>query len=106
MSFIKLSTLEEKEIVPGFHAKFAHTKNMTVSFWRVESGAELPEHAHPQEQISMVVSGKFEMVLDGEARQLDAGMVALIPSNVKHSGRAITDCEIRDIFYPVREDYK
>ena len=106
MAFVDLSTLKEKEIVPGFHGKFAHTENMTASFWRIEKGAELPEHAHPQEQISVVVAGKFEMTLDGEKRQLEKGKVALIPANVKHSGRALTDCEIMDVFYPLREDYK
>ncbi len=106
MPFIALSTIEEKEIAKGFHAKFAHTENMTAAFWRVEAGAELPTHTHPHEQISIVISGKFEMVLGGEKQILDEGMIAIIPSNVEHGGRAITDCEIRDVFYPVREDYK
>ncbi|MBT3188126.1 MAG: cupin domain-containing protein [Anaerolineae bacterium] len=106
MAFLDLSTLAEKEIVPGFHGKFAHTENMTASFWRIEAGAELPEHAHPQEQISVVVAGKFEMTLDGKKELLEKGKVALIPANVKHSGKALTDCEIMDVFYPVREDYR
>ena len=106
MAFLDLLTLAEKEIVPGFHGKFAHTENMTASFWRIEAGAELPEHAHPQEQISVVVAGKFEMTLDGKKELLEKGKVALIPANVKHSGKALTDCEIMDVFYPVREDYR
>ena len=106
MAFLDLSTLAEKEIVPGFHGKFAHTENMTASFWRIEAGAELPEHAHPQEQISVVVAGKFEMTLDGKKELLEKGKVALIPANVKHSGKALTDCEIMDVFYPVREGYR
>jgi len=32
-------------------------------------------------------------------------MVVLIPSDAKHSGKALTDCTIIDIFNPVREDY-
>lgn len=106
MPFIELSTLEENEIVSGFHGTFVHTENMTVTFWRIKAGAELPEHAHLHEQVSVVTAGKFEMTLDGKTLQLEAGKIAVIPSNVKHSGRAITDCEILDTFYPVREDYK
>ena len=106
MPFVDLSTLSEKEVVSGFHGKFVHSENMTTSFWRIEAGAALPEHAHPNEQVSVVVAGKFEMTLDGETRQLEKGKVAVIPANVKHSGRALTDCEIMDTFYPGREDYK
>ncbi len=106
MPFVELSAIDEKEVVPGFYGKFAHSENMTASFWRIEAGAALPEHAHPHEQISVVVSGQFEMVLDGEKRLLEKGKIALIPGNVKHSGRAISDCEIMDVFYPVRTEYK
>lgn len=106
MPFVDLSTLEEKEVVSGFHGKFVHAENTTMSFWRIKAGAILPEHAHPHEQVSVVTLGNFEMTLNGKTRQLEAGKVAVIPSNVKHSGRAITDCEIMDVFYPVREDYK
>ncbi len=106
MPFVDLSTLSEKEVVSGFHGKFVHSENMTTSFWRIEAGAALPEHAHPNEQVSVVVAGEFEMTLDGERLQLEKGKVAVIPANVKHSGRALTDCEIMDVFYPVREDYR
>ena len=106
MPFVELSGLNEREVVSGFHGKFVHSDNMTTSFWRIEAGSELPEHAHPHEQVSVVTSGKFEMTLNGEKRQLAAGTVAVIPSNVKHSGKALTDCTIMDVFYPVREDYR
>jgi quercetin dioxygenase-like cupin family protein len=106
MPFVELSTINEKEIVPGFHGKFVHGDNVTTVFWRIEAGAELPEHAHPHEQVSVLTSGKFEMTLNGKTRQLEEGIVAVIPSNVPHSGVAITDCTIMDVFYPVREDYR
>ena len=106
MPFVALSGMDEKEVVPGFHGKFVHGDNVTTAFWRVEAGAVLPEHAHPHEQVSAVTSGVLEMTMDGETRQLEAGTVAMIPANVKHSGKALTDCTILDVFYPVREDYR
>ena len=101
-----LAEVPEKELLPGFSAKFVHSAHVTVSYWTVKAGASLPEHAHPHEQISNVLEGEFEMVIDGEPRILKPQIVAVIPSHARHSGRALTDCKIIDIFYPVREDYR
>ncbi|MCK4639500.1 MAG: cupin domain-containing protein, partial [Bacteroidales bacterium] len=53
-----------------------------------------------------VTEGEFELTLNGKTQVLNSGKIAVIPSNAKHSGKAITDCKIIDIFNPVREDYK
>lgn len=34
------------------------------------------------------------------------GMVAFIPGAVPHSARALTACEVLDVWHPVREDYR
>lgn len=106
MPFVDLAELEEKEVVPGFHGKFAHGKKMTMTKWRIDAGATLPAHAHPHEQLSIILDGQFEMTLGEETRRIEAGMMAVIPSNLKHTGTALTDCVILDIFHPVREDYR
>ena len=102
----ELQSIPVKEIVEGFHARLLHTENFTLSFVEVDKGAILPEHAHFHEQISHVIEGSFEMTIGNTTEVYKPGMVAIIPSNVKHSGRALTACKIHDIFYPVREDYK
>lgn len=79
---------------------------MTVTRWSVEAGAEFPEHAHPHEQISIVLDGEFALTIDGETRVLRPGHIALIPSGAVHSGHAVTECELLDVFSPVREDYR
>lgn len=33
-------------------------------------------------------------------------MIAIIPSNIPHSAKALTACKVTDIFSPVRKDYK
>ena len=106
MTFQDLEKIPQREIVPGYRARFLHTENMTLAFWEVDPGAELPEHSHFHEQVSNVLEGKFELTVDGESQVLAPGVVVLIPPDVPHSGKAITSCRILDIFYPCREDYK
>ncbi len=105
-SSINLSQIKEKEILPGFHGKFVHAASMTMAYWRIEAGHALPEHQHVHEQVVNVLSGTLEIILDGESVMLNKGSVLVIPPNVSHSGLSITDCEILDVFHPIREDLK
>ena len=107
MPFIDLDSVESKELLPGFTAKMIHSEKMTLAYWDIKAGSELPEHTHPHEQVAaQVISGEFELTLEGETKIMKAGDVAVIASNVPHSGRAITDCQLLDVFSPVREEYK
>lgn len=106
MSFQDLKDIPEREIVPGYRARFVHSENMTLAFWKVDPGAALPEHSHPHEQIANVLEGKFELIVAGESRILEPGQVAVIPSNVPHSGKALTACRLLDAFQPARDDYR
>ncbi|MDJ0645088.1 MAG: cupin domain-containing protein [Flavobacteriaceae bacterium] len=102
----KLDSVSSKEIAKGFHARFIHTESFTLSFVDVVAGSILPEHSHFHEQTSHIIQGEFEMTVNGKTEILKPGMVVVIPSNVVHSGRALTNCKIHDVFCPVREDYK
>lgn len=106
MTLNELQDIQPKEIAKGFKARFVHTKGFTLSFVDVEAGAVLPEHAHIHEQTSQVIEGQFEMKIGGKTVLLKPGSVVVIPSNLPHSGRALTDCKIHDVFCPVREDYR
>lgn len=106
MPFHDLSGIPERELAPGYFARFVHGERLTLAFWRVSEGALLPAHAHPHEQCSTVLVGRFELIVDGRAEVLEAGRVAVIPPNVQHEGRALTACRILDAFAPVREDYR
>jgi len=106
MIFRHWSDQKEKEIVKGFHGRFVHTDNITFANWRIEAGSALPSHSHPQEQVSHMTEGKFEMTINGETRILEPGQIAVIPGGIPHWGKALTDCKMVDVFCPVREDYK
>ena len=102
----KLDTVNEREIVPGFHGKLIYSEQMTHAYWRIEAGRQLPEHSHVHEQVVNMLEGEFELVLDGFPHRLVPGDVLVIASGVPHSGKAITDCVILDVFHPCRDDYR
>jgi quercetin dioxygenase-like cupin family protein len=103
---LALSDIETKEIIPGFHGKMIHSKTMTLAFWEVEKGATVPEHSHINEQIMQVLEGDFEFKVAGVTKIYRPGELVVIPSNIPHSGKALTPCKLMDIFSPVREEYK
>ena len=106
MPFINLNSIDQQELLPGFSVRFIHTGKMTLAYWNIKAGSVLPEHSHPHEQVAaQVIQGEFELTLEGESKVMKTGDVAVIPSDVVHSGKAITDCKMLDVFSPVREDY-
>jgi quercetin dioxygenase-like cupin family protein len=106
MPFIQTDSLPIKEVLKGYHARTIHTGTMTFVYWSVEAGHAIPIHSHLHEQVAHVLSGEFELTVDDETRVLKPGFVAVIPPHVKHGGRAITDCQLLDVFHPERDDYK
>ena len=105
MTVKHLGDIDEREIIHGYHVKFVHSKNVTVAYWNVRALSAMPEHAHPHEQVVNLIEGKFELTVDGQTHTLVPGSVVIISPDVKHSGKALTDCRIIDVFHPVREDY-
>jgi quercetin dioxygenase-like cupin family protein len=65
-----------------------------------------PEHTHPHEQTSMVVSGRVRFFVEGVERIAEPGDVLHFPSNCLH-GATMMDEEVVliDIFTPLREDF-
>ncbi len=105
MAFVKLSDINPREIVPGFRGQFIHSEKITLAYWDIKEGSSIPVHQHVHEMMVNVLSGKLQLTIGDETRVLEPGVVGLIPSNVPHTAKAITDCKVLDVFYPVRTDY-
>lgn len=106
MPFADYDAIVPREIAPGFLARFIHSDRVTLARVEVKVGSTLPTHSHPHEQFTTVIAGELELTVAGETRVLRPGAVAAIPGGVPHSARAITNCEVFDVFHPVREDYR
>ncbi len=105
MPIYSLKDIIARNPVPGFELKFIHGENMTSAHWQIDKGAALPEHSHPHEQFAIVLEGKLELIIGGEVNIMEPGKVAVIPGGTPHSGKALTDCKVLDVFYPIREDF-
>lgn len=103
---INISQVPQRKLVDGIRGRYVHTDNTTTGFVEIDKGAVLPAHSHVHEQTTQVTKGRLEMTIGGETMVLEPGIFVVIPSNVIHSARALTDCLVTDTFCPVREDYK
>jgi quercetin dioxygenase-like cupin family protein len=94
-------------IFPGVHIQTCAAEQMMVSVVDLEPHAVVTEHAHPHEQVGMLLSGRATFFIGDEQKTLQAGDLYRIPGNVRH--RVVTlDQPTRaiDIFYPIREEYR
>lgn len=63
------------------------------------------EHQHPHEQCGYVISGKYELTVNGEKWILLSGDSYAIPGNTPHSFQVLNAGGVIDVFTPHREDY-
>lgn len=101
-----IKNIVPKELAPGITGYYAHGEKITFGLVELKAGSSVPLHQHVQEQITYIVEGQLDMVIDGVSCLLTQGMYHVIPSNTPHAAIAKTDCKVIDVFNPVREDYK
>ena len=106
MGLLKLKNAPVLEIAEGIRGRAVTAENVTVFHATLDAGSPLPEHSHPHEQVLNLLEGELELLVNGETFHMCGGDVFLLTPNVVHSGKAITDCKVIDVFYPVREDFK
>lgn len=73
----------------------------------IPSGASVPEHSHPHEQMGICLQGSAEFTSSGMKYHVEAGTFYWIRPNEPHAVK-ITGTKIGvfvDIFSPPREDY-
>jgi quercetin dioxygenase-like cupin family protein len=102
MPFVDTSSLRVIERLPGWHGRYFHSPNMTFAHYDFLSGASIHEHFHPQEEVYEVIAGELEVTIDGVPGIVRPGLVAIVPSNSRHSVKALTDGRAIIVDYPYR----
>lgn len=105
MLFLDTSGLKVVERLPGWKGRFFHTAKMTFADYEFTAGSTIHEHFHPEEEVYEVIAGELEMSVDGVTRVVRPGIVAIVPSNARHSVRALTDGRVIIVDHPARPDF-
>ncbi|MBA4136802.1 MAG: cupin domain-containing protein [Opitutus sp.] len=106
-AFATLASLPVKEIFNGtIRGHYAHLERTTFGEVHLKANTTVPIHQHPHEQVTYVISGRFQFTVGDETTILEPGMAALIPGNTPHGGTTLTDVKVVDLFAPVREEYR
>jgi quercetin dioxygenase-like cupin family protein len=94
-------------IFPGVTIRTCAAEQMMLSVVDLAAHAVVEEHAHPHEQVGMLLEGRAIFFIGLEQKTLQAGDLYRIPGNVRHSVIALDQpVKALDIFYPVREEYR
>ena len=101
-----IKNIKPKELVPGITGYYAHGSSLTFGYVELLEGSNIPMHHHVHEQITYIIEGQLDMLIDGKSCALTTGMYHVIPSHTPHSAIAKTFCKVIDAFSPAREDYK
>jgi quercetin dioxygenase-like cupin family protein len=76
---------EFAEVRPGIFGATVHTPQLTATLYRYAAGSSWETHAHPQDQMTYVLAGAIDFVVDGRPVRLSAGQLAALPGGVPHS---------------------
>ena len=60
---------------------------------------------HPNEQLTLVLSGKIKVTVKGQTRVLSKGDAVIIPSQLPHDVEVIEDCTVIEVFSPPRAEW-
>lgn len=83
----------------------AHNDNLMIVEVHFEAGTVAPLHHHPHEQITYVISGKFEFTVGDETYIVSAGDSLYKQSNIEHGATCLEAGTLLDVFTPHREDF-
>jgi quercetin dioxygenase-like cupin family protein len=83
------SAVDSEEILPGVYRQTVHATNQTVVRYLYAPGSVFPIHAHPEEQVTLVLRGTIVFAIGESEHSLEAGGLIVIPSNVPHGARVV-----------------
>jgi quercetin dioxygenase-like cupin family protein len=104
--FIPAGHGSRHQIFPGVEICTNAGRSMMLSVVHFEPGSLVAEHAHPHEQMGIMISGRAEFTVGGVTKVIGPGDMWRIPGGVPHRVQALDGPAVAlDVFHPIRDDY-
>ncbi len=104
--FIENDEVEWENIDSGVKRKiFGYDDKIMMVKVNFQKGGIGTVHSHPHSQVTYIISGKFEVQINGKKKVLKAGDSFYIPPHAEHGAVNLEPGELVDVFSPKREDF-
>ncbi|WP_136923855.1 L-dopachrome tautomerase-related protein [Polyangium aurulentum] len=102
---VDIGAAHRESMASGLERRYVVGEKTTLAIFDFAKGARVPEHSHPNEQVSYIPRGHVRVVAGGETFDVRSGQVIVIPPGIPHSFEALEDTVDIDFFTPVRTDW-
>jgi len=99
------SSIEIEPLNPLLGRHFVVGQNIMLARVLLKKGCIVPEHSHPNEQLTFIAEGALKFWIDGKEIVVGAGECLTIPPNMPHKAEALEDTVDFDVFNPPRADW-
>ena len=97
--------MPSEQITPFIGRRFITADRVTVARFELKANGVVPRHAHDQEQLTCVLSGRLKFLMNGHEMVVGPGEVLQIPSWAEHEVQVLEDAVVIDVFSPIRQDW-
>ncbi len=88
------------------NSRLMNGAGVQCSFLSCDPGRESPFHAHPEEQLSIILRGHVNETIMDSTYTLEPGDIMYLPGNMVHRGTYDeVGCDMLDVFWPPRPGF-
>ncbi len=105
LQYVPWSSVLLEDLTPLLQRQFVVGQKIMLARVLLKKGCIVPEHSHPNEQLTYILEGALKFWIDGKEIVVHAGETLCIPSNMPHKAEALEDTVDLDVFNPPRADW-
>ena len=94
---MRWADLSVELVFPGICRQRVDTEQVTVVRYTYAPGSVFPAHSHPEEQMTIALSGEIEFDVAGGSVRAGAGSVIVLPSGIVHGARVSGGLEVETL---------